>query len=190
ATAPASMRRPATSRLARACWPRRSSPSPADDLAHHRPKGAQVKKELVFSTEEFTGRVAKMRERLEQRGVAGMLVHTPENIYYLTGYQTPGYYTYQALLVPTAAAASPVLLVRRLEESNVRALSWLDTRRVYTDTEDPVDLTATVVRESGLADRQLGIEKAAWFLTAADLERLQTLLPRTRIVDTSGVVEL
>jgi Xaa-Pro dipeptidase len=148
-----------------------------------------VKKQLVFSTEEFAGRVARMRERLEQRGVAGMLVHTPENIYYLTGYQTPGYYTYQALLVPTSAGAAPVLVVRRLEESNVRALSWIETRRVYTDTEDPIDLTATVVRESGLDERSLGIEKAAWFLTAADLERLQSRLPRARFVDTSGVVE-
>jgi Xaa-Pro dipeptidase len=148
-----------------------------------------VKKQLVFSTEEFADRVTRLRERLEQRGVAGVLVHTPENIYYLTGYQTPGYYTYQTLLVPTAAGASPVLVVRRLEESNVRALSWIETRRVYTDTEDPVDLTATVVRESGLAEGPLGIEKAAWFLTVADLERLQSLLPRARFVDSSGVVE-
>ena len=68
-----------------------------------------MNKQLVFSTEEFAGRIAKMRERLEHRGVAGMLVHTPENIYYLTGYQTAGYYTYQALLVPTATAASPII---------------------------------------------------------------------------------
>ncbi len=29
-----------------------------------------------------------------------MLIHTPENLYYMTGYQTPGYYWYQTLVVP------------------------------------------------------------------------------------------
>ena len=30
-----------------------------------------------------------LRLRMEQKGVDVLLVHTPENLYYLTGYQTP-----------------------------------------------------------------------------------------------------
>src|SRR5439155_7789907 len=146
-------------------------------------------KGLMFSVDEFQQRLARTRERLSERGVAGMLVHTPENIYYLSGYHTPGYYTYQTLLVPTDPATSPTMVLRRLEESNVRESSWIDTRRVYTDTEDPIEATAAVVRESGLDRRTLGIEKSAWFLTVADLERLQGLLPGVTFVDGSGVVE-
>jgi Xaa-Pro dipeptidase len=148
-----------------------------------------MKKELVFSADEFAARLEKVRERLRERGMRGMLVHTPENIYYLSGYQTPGYYAYQALLVPADRSAPPVMVLRRLEESNVRALSWIDTRRVYADIEDPIELTASVVKGSGLADGTLGIEKTSWFLTVADLERLQGFLSRTKFVDTSGVVE-
>ena len=51
----------------------------------------QQGKRLMFSVEEFRTRLERTRARLSERGVAGMLVHTPENIYYLSGYHTPGY---------------------------------------------------------------------------------------------------
>ena len=149
----------------------------------------QQGKGLMFSVDEFQQRLARTRERLGERGVAGMLVHTPENMYYLSGYHTPGYYAYQTMLVPTSPAKPPVLLVRRLEESNVREFSWIDTRRVYTDIEDPIELTAKVVKESGLEHATLAIEKSAWFLTVANLEALARLLPGVTFVDGSGVVE-
>jgi len=149
----------------------------------------QQGKGLMFSVEEFQSRLARTRERLSERGVAGMLVHTPENMYYLSGYHTPGYYAYQAMLVPTSPAKPPVLVVRRLEESNVREFSWIDTRRVYTDIEDPIELTAKVVKESGLEHATLAVEKSAWFLTVANLEALARLLPGVTFVDGSGVVE-
>jgi Xaa-Pro dipeptidase len=149
----------------------------------------QQGKRLMFSVEEFQARLARTRARLGERGVAGMLVHTPENMYYLSGYHTPGYYAYQTMLVPTDPAKPPVLVVRRLEESNVREFSWIDTRRVYTDTEDPIELTAAVVRESGLDRSTLAVEKSAWFLTVANLEALARLLDGTKWVDGSGIVE-
>ncbi len=149
----------------------------------------QQAKGLMFSVDEFQQRLARTRERLRDRGVAGMLVHTPENMYYLSGYHTPGYYAYQTMLVPTDPAKPPVLVVRRLEESNVREFSWIDTRRVYTDTEDPIELTAKVVKESGLEQGTVAVEKSAWFLTVANLEALTRLLPKATFVDGSGVVE-
>ena len=149
----------------------------------------QQGKGLMFSVDEFQQRLARTRERLSERGVAGMLVHTPENMYYLSGYHTPGYYAYQTMLVPTSPAKPPVLVVRRLEESNVREFSWIDTRRVYTDIEDPIELTAKVVKESGLEHATLAVEKSAWFLTVANLEALARLLPGVTFVDGSGVVE-
>jgi len=149
----------------------------------------QQGKGLMFSVDEFQQRLARTRERLSERGVAGMLAHTPENMYYLSGYHTPGYYAYQTMLVPTSPAKPPVLVVRRLEESNVREFSWIDTRRVYTDIEDPIELTAKVVKESGLEHATLAIEKSAWFLTVANLEALARLLPGVTFVDGSGVVE-
>lgn len=149
----------------------------------------EARKQLVFPIEEFRARLARTRERLVERGLAGMLVHTPENIYYLTGYHTAGYYAYQALVVPADPAKSPVMVLRRLEESNVREFSWIDERRTFVDTEDPIELTAKVVKESGLERAPLGIEKSTWFLTVASFEQLASWLPSVTFLDGTGTVE-
>ena len=146
-------------------------------------------KELAFSIAEFESRLENVRQRLRERNVAGMLIHTPENIYYLSGYQTPGYYAYQTLVVLEDRTIPPVIVLRRLEEANVNSLSWIDTRRGYVDTQDPVALSAEVIREVGLANKALGVEKDSWFLTVRHFERLRELLPEASLVDCAGVVE-
>ena len=113
---------------------------------------------LVFSQDEFRSRLVRLQAELAKKDLGGMLIHTPENIFYLTGYQSPGYYMYQCLVVP--ASGNPVLVLRRGELSNVQTYSWLpgDLVRTYDDTNDPVALTADTVREMGIAASGLGLE--------------------------------
>ena len=49
----------------------------------------------AFSTEEFRARVRRVHAAMEKQGIDLLLIHAPENIYYLTGYQTSGYFAYQ-----------------------------------------------------------------------------------------------
>lgn len=56
--------------------------------------------ESAFSADEYAQRIRRTRERLSRAGVDVMIVTGPENIFWLTGQQTPGYYTFQALLLP------------------------------------------------------------------------------------------
>ncbi|MCC7024511.1 MAG: aminopeptidase P family N-terminal domain-containing protein, partial [Thermomicrobiales bacterium] len=81
------------------------------------------KKDLFFSLAEYQERLTKLRASMQERGVEVLLSFTPENIYYLSGYQTPGYYTYQCVIVPLEG--DPVMFTRYLEETNVRGLSWI-----------------------------------------------------------------
>src|SRR5437868_13376144 len=117
-----------------------------------------MQKDLPFSIAEFQERVAAVRRDLAGRGLDGMLVHTPENIYYLTGYHTPGYYRYQTCIVPLEG--EPVLLVRGFELLNVEVLSWLERSEHYQDTEDYVATTAQTLAELGLDAARLGVEEA------------------------------
>ena len=85
-----------------------------------------------FSLGEYQQRLDALRARMQQKGVDVMLVHSPENLYYLSGYQTPGYYWYQTLVVPLEK--EPVFITRLLEESNVQHLSWVEESRPYSDS--------------------------------------------------------
>lgn len=48
-------------------------------------------KRMPFAEEEFKLRLAKVQEEVKARGLDMMLVHTPENIFYLTGHHSAGY---------------------------------------------------------------------------------------------------
>ena len=75
-----------------------------------------------FELEEYQQRLDALRGRMEGLGVDAVLVNTPENLYYLSGYQTPGYYWWQTLVVPMDR--EPVSITRRVEDSNMRELGW------------------------------------------------------------------
>ncbi|MDT3427651.1 Xaa-Pro dipeptidase [Paenibacillus forsythiae] len=144
---------------------------------------------LVFSRDEFKSRLQKTQSELGLRGLSGMLIHTPENIFYLTGYQSPGYYMYQCLVVP--ASGDPVLVLRRGELSNVQTYSWLPESQVrtYDDTNDPVALTADTVREIGITPGAIGLETGSWFLPVRNYQKLEQLLGDFRLTDAQGTVE-
>jgi Xaa-Pro dipeptidase len=146
-----------------------------------------MQKDLPFSIAEFQARVGAVRRDLTRRGLDGLLVHTPENIYYLTGYHTPGYYRYQLCYVPLDG--EPVLLVRGFELPNVQHLAWIERGEEYDDTQDYIERTAEIVRDLRLAGKRVGVEEASWFITPQDLRRLREALPDTQFVDASGVVE-
>ena len=145
-------------------------------------------KDLPFPIDEFQQRLAKVRKEMAARDLDIFVTHTPENIYYLSGFRTPGYYAYQCLIIP--ASGSPVHITRGTEETNVKQFSWIDRSTSYMDHEDPVELTTRTLQEEGLARGRMGIEKNSWFLTVANFERLQAMLPSVHIEDASGIVEL
>ena len=43
-------------------------------------------RELYFRLEEYQQRLDALRTRMVRKGVDVMLIHTPENLYYLSGY--------------------------------------------------------------------------------------------------------
>lgn len=142
--------------------------------------------ELVFSVEEFKRRIQRVRESMEEAGLDLLLVHTPENIYYLTGYRTPGYYTYQCFILPLDSEG--MMLTRFMEEGNVMAQSWVEKRVTYQDTEDPVEVTGNTLKGLGVTGKRVGIEKSSWFLTTAAHEQLAAAFQDTEFIDASDVV--
>ena len=97
---------------------------------------------LHFTLEEYQQRLDALRSRMEQKGVDAMLLTTPENLYYLTGQQTPGYYWFQTLIVPMDR--EPVFITRRIEDDAVQQMSWVEDSRPYEDFNDWIAQTRDV----------------------------------------------
>lgn len=71
-----------------------------------------------FPAEEYGRRLERTREAMEARNLDGVLVASPENIYYLCGLDHMGYFAYQVLIVPRKG--EPILVTRAMERATVR----------------------------------------------------------------------
>ena len=141
----------------------------------------------AFTTEEFESRLRRVQAQMAKQDIDLLLIHSPENIYYLTGYQTSGYFSYQVLIVD--GSEQPTLLVRYLESGNVDEYAWLPAAETWREGDDVAEKTADLVVALGGEKRTIGLEKEAWFLTVDIAERLAGCLPSARFVDASRLVD-
>lgn len=112
------------------------------------------------SPSEFKARQDRARVAIAAAGHRALIVTTPENIFWLTGRQTAGYFAFQALVMPVEGEAT--LLVRQLELVGSIANTWLNDIVVYQDGEAPAAVLAEVLRERGI--HRPAIELGGWFL--------------------------
>jgi Xaa-Pro aminopeptidase len=147
--------------------------------------GIRQGSESAFPKAEYDQRVLRARKLLALAGIDVMVVTGPENIFYLTGQQTPGYYTFQALVLPVDG--EPAFVVRQLEYFNFIANTFISNAEVYQDGDQPVNFLVDVIKARGLASKRIAIDKRGWFLPIATYEALQDQLGT--IHDGAGIVE-
>src|SRR5690625_5859837 len=75
--------------------------------------------DLTVPFVEYERRLKELRERMAERRLDAVVITDPENLMYLTDYQTTGYSFFQALVVPLESDA--FMITRAMEESNVHA---------------------------------------------------------------------
>ena len=139
----------------------------------------------VFPAQEFHARAAALQARIRQEGADALLLTGPENIFWVSGRQTAGYFAFQALLVP--ADGTPLLLVRQLEETGARADVWFDDIHTWQDGQDPAVELARLLRGQGIS--RLATERAGWFVSPQMMGSLEAALGGIALVDGSGWVE-
>ena len=141
--------------------------------------------ETVFPKDEYERRLAALRQKMAAKDIDLLLVTGPENIFYLTGQQTPGYYTFQCLSVPIEGA--PFHVLRNLEVINCRANTFLDDITGYADNENPAQTLATALKDRGWQGKRLAADRKSWFLTVDFFGQLEQALGT--LLDGSGLVE-
>ncbi|MDK2777174.1 MAG: ectoine hydrolase [Pseudomonadota bacterium] len=143
--------------------------------------------DMTFPPEEYERRINELRQRIAERHLDAVVISDPENIMYLTDYQTTGYSFFQALVVPLEK--EPFMITRALEESNVIARTWVDVTRPYPDTGDAMQMLVDALREFGLADKRIGYERNSYFFPAYHQDVIHTTLKDGKLLDCFGIVE-
>ncbi len=142
----------------------------------------------AFSLATYRERQSKVQERLNKAQLDALVVTAPDNINYLTGFDSLGYLWYQALIV-SKKLPRPFFLTRTSEQPCVHELSALETSAYYDIArQDPLELVARALTDAGLASARIGLEMHSFTLSPAQYLRLQALLPKATLIDSSTLV--
>ena len=143
--------------------------------------------DMTFPFEEYERRLRELRERIAERHMDAVVISDPENIMYLTDYQTTGYSFFQALVVPLED--EPFMITRKLEESNITARTWVEITRPYPDTGDAIQMLVDALREFGLDKKRIGYERNSYFFPAYHQDCIHNTLTDGKLLDCFGIVE-
>src|SRR5262245_4495217 len=109
-----------------------------------------------FSDVEVARRLRAFRAEFAKRGLDGVVVAAPENVFYLTGLDHWGYFAPHLLFVPLEGRA--VLVTRAMERVSVEKQVASAEFRGHSDSETAADVMAPVLKERGFAHKRLGLE--------------------------------
>jgi Xaa-Pro dipeptidase len=143
--------------------------------------------ELPFPPAELDARLAAVRARIAERGLDGIVVSLPENIYYLTGLDHWGFFACHLLIVPLDGEM--VLTCRAMEGITVANRVTNAAFLGHADTEDIADYAVRAMAQAGLCGGRIGMEMQSLFLTPRTADAIRELTPATDWQDASGLVD-
>ncbi|MEO1331558.1 MAG: aminopeptidase P family N-terminal domain-containing protein, partial [Pseudomonadota bacterium] len=148
---------------------------------------AEAPADAPFPPEELAGRLSRVRARMAERDLDGLVLSAPENIYYLTGLDHWGFFACHLLVVPREGEM--ILICRAMERITVENQVRNAAFRGHADHEDIVDYAAAALRDLGLSGGRLGLEMRSLFITPRIADGVREKTPGAAWRDASGLVD-
>ena len=155
-----------------------------------------------FSYEEYQLHNRKLQTEMQRQGVDMLLLSSPENVYYASGYRS--WYTsslFRPVFVLVPAVGEPAIILRILEKTTVQFTSW--TPHIYCwgtasrnlgklDIVDPLDGIRKFVRDLAPDTKSIGLELGDglnynWSLNL--LKEITDGLPEINFVDGTQAIQ-
>lgn len=145
--------------------------------------------ELAFEPAEFQTRLNALCDRIEAAGLDGLVVSIPENVTYISGWHTPGYYYPQFVVVRPGHA--PLIVLRALEALGLPVRSWFsgDQLITFADTEAPIARLKEALCRLKLEKGRVGFETHGWYFTLDMYEELRAACPNLTVERADWTVE-
>ena len=145
---------------------------------------------LLFEKSEYQARVARVKAAMDACGVDFLLVASPANQFWLTGYDGWSFYTPQMVVV-AADREEPIWIGRKMDAAGAKFTAYLSPENVVpypdeyvgSDTLHPMDFVAERLIDMGLASRAVGVETDDYYYTARWDHILRRRLPDAEFHD-------
>ncbi|MCK1517516.1 aminopeptidase P family protein [Bradyrhizobium sp. 190] len=152
------------------------------------PKGPQA-----FPRDEYLRRLSAVKLEMKRRETDVLVVTSPSNITYLTGYTAKSGYVPQGLVV-SLKEDEPTFLTRRMDAPAALHQMFMDTGRVIGYSEnlvghpemDGFDVIIDFLHEHNCARGGLGLEAKS--LASQTVEKFKSKMPEAKMVDFSNAI--
>lgn len=113
-----------------------------------------------FSKTEFNSRIKKVRANMKNKLIDLLIISSPDNLYYLTGFDGWSFYVPQyAILHIDAKTGDPYLIIRHMDSFAGRSTTDIDPEHLlyypdyFVDSTDyhPISLVCDLIKDKKLA---------------------------------------
>jgi Xaa-Pro aminopeptidase len=146
--------------------------------------------QLLFERSEYLDRVGRAKGEMARRGIDLLLVASPANQFWLTGYDGWSFYTPQMVAV-SLHAEEPIWIGRKMDAVGAKFTAFLEPANVvpYPDNyvasseRHPMQFVAEEIVRRGWHKGIIGVESDDYYYTAKWDALLKAGLPNARFVD-------
>ncbi len=146
--------------------------------------------QLLFEHSEYLDRVGRAKNEMARRGIDLLLVASPANQFWLTGYDGWSFYTPQMVAV-SLHAEEPIWIGRKMDAVGAKFTAFLKPQNVvpYPDNyvasseRHPMQFVAEEIVRRGWDKGTIGVESDDYYYTAKWDALLKAGLPNARFVD-------
>ena len=145
---------------------------------------------LLFEREEYLARIARVKKVMSERGIDVLVVSSPANQFWLTGYDGWSFYTPQMVAV-RLDAEEPIWVGRKMDAVGAKFTAFLKPENVvpypdiYVGSSElhPMQFMAEELARRGWDQGVVGVETDDYYYTAKWDQLLRAGLPKARFVD-------
>ena len=146
--------------------------------------------QLLFERSEYLDRVGRAKNEMARRGIDLLLVASPANQFWLTGYDGWSFYTPQMVAL-RLDAEEPIWIGRKMDAVGAKFTAFLKPENVvpYPDNyvasseRHPMQFVAEEIARRGWDKGVIGVESDDYYYTAKWDALLKAGLPNARFVD-------
>lgn len=144
----------------------------------------------LFEDAEFAARVARAKTKMEEIGVDVLLVASPANQFWLTGYDGWSFYTPQMVVV-AADLEQPLWVGRAMDAVGAKFTVFMSHEHIIpygdeyvaSDERHPMEFLVEILKSRGWGARRIGVEMDDYYYTARWHAILTAGLPDATFID-------
>lgn len=144
----------------------------------------------LFERAEYLDRIARAKQSMAERGIDTLLVASPANQFWLTGYDGWSFYTPQMVAV-SLAAEEPIWIGRKMDAVGAKFTAFLKPENIvpypdqYVGSAElhPMQYVAEELARRGWDGGTIGVETDDYYYTAKWDALLRQGLPNARFAD-------